>query len=213
MEIDRTSIAMKEVKKRFDVRRIFIAIMSLLIVSCAGISSQTSQESGFGGKDRQQVIVDAYVQQDFTKAIKLLNKNSNKEAVVILESVIDREKRLPAPFVNLAIAQNRLNDSKSAEKNLLSALKLDSTHPVANNELGLIYRKSGKFTEARIAYENALKNNAGYLPSRKNLGVLCDLYLHDFNCALKQFEKYLELQPNDKTVEIWIADVRRRLVK
>jgi tetratricopeptide (TPR) repeat protein len=82
---------------------------------------------------------------------------------------------------------------------------------VANNELGLLYRKEGKFNAARTAYENAIQKHPDYLPARKNLGVLCDLYLHDFNCALEQFEGYLELQPDDKTVTIWVADVKRRL--
>jgi len=39
------------------------------------------------------------------------------------------------------------------------------------------------------------------------------LYLHDFVCALQQFEDYLELKPDDKTVAIWVVDVKRRLGK
>ena len=48
-------------------------------------------------------------------------------------------------------------------------------------------------------------------PRKKNLGILCDLYLHDFDCALEQFSAYLEARPNDKKMVIWIADVKRRL--
>ena len=43
--------------------------------------------------------------------------------------------------------------------------------------------------------------------------VLCDLYLHDFNCALEQFEDYLEQVPGDKEVAIWVADVKQRVGK
>ncbi len=48
------------------------------------------------------------------------------------------------------------------------------------------------------------------LPAKRNLGVLCDLYLHDYQCALEQFQDYLELEPGDKEVAIWVADVKRR---
>ncbi len=84
---------------------------------------------------------------------------------------------------------------------------------MANNELGLLYRKSGKFNAARTAYENAIKDHPEYLPARRNLGVLCDLYLHDYECALRQFVEYLDLKPDDKTVAIWVADVKQRLGK
>ena len=193
------------------IRVILIMVLSVLMISCASNTTKVSQEPVIGEQDEQHIDVDSDVQEDFSKAIVLLQQNNNEQAAVILESVIEREKRLPAPYVNLAIAQNRLGDTKAAEQNLISALKIDITHPVANNELGLLYRKEGKFNAARTAYENAIQKHPDYLPARKNLGVLCDLYLHDFNCALEQFEGYLERQPDDKTVAIWVADVKRRL--
>ena len=153
------------------------------------------------------------VEDDFQSAIVLMQQDQNAQAVSVLKSVIEREKRLPAPYVNIAIAYNRLGDIAAAEENLINALKLDIGHPVANNELGLLYRKSGKFKAARTAYENAIKQHPEYLPAIRNLGVLCDLYMHDYECALQQFEDYLELQPDDKTVSIWVVDVKRRLAK
>ena len=159
----------------------------------------------------EYVEVDNDIEQDFMSASKLLQQGNNEQAIAILKSIIEREQRLPAPYVNLAIAYNRLGDTRAAEENLISALKLDIGHPVANNELGLLYRKEGKFNAARTAYENAIKKHPEYLPARKNLGVLCDLYTHDFSCALEQFEDYLELKPDDKEVAIWVADLKRRV--
>ena len=49
-----------------------------------------------------------------------------------------------------------------------------------------------------------------YLPAIKNLGILCDIYLHDMDCALKQYERFLEYVPDDKTVAIWVADIKRK---
>ncbi|MCK4675022.1 MAG: tetratricopeptide repeat protein, partial [Gammaproteobacteria bacterium] len=159
------------------------------------------------------VDVDSDVELDFKGAVLLMQEEKYAQAISVLDSVIEREKRLPAPYVNIAIAHNKLGATKVAEENLISALKLEIGHPQANNELGLLYRKTGKFKAARIAYENALKDHPEYLPAIRNLGVLCDLYMHNFDCALQQFEDYLELKPDDKTVAIWVSDVKRRLGK
>lgn len=190
---------------------LFITVFSFFLSSCVSNDVKESQGSAKEEQKKGNVEVDIDVQQDFSKAINLLQQNNNARAAAVLKSVIEREQRLPAPYVNLAIAQNRLGETEDAEENLIKALKIDISHPVANNELGLLYRKKGKFNAARTAYENAINKHPDYLPARKNLGVLCDLYIHDFNCALEQYEDYLELQPDDKTVAIWVADVKRRL--
>jgi len=181
-----------------------------MLVSCAGTGSREEDVSQIKSS-RDYVQVDSDVQSDFDNAIVLMQQQQFAQAAAVLKSVVEREQRLPAPYVNLAIAQRKLDDDKSAEENLIKALKIDLHHPVANNELGLLYRKAGKFKAARTAYENAIKENPDYLPAKRNLGVLCDLYMHDFECALRQFEAYLEYRPDDKTVQIWVADVRQRL--
>jgi tetratricopeptide (TPR) repeat protein len=196
------------------LQKILISVLYVLLYSCAG-GGDVKQDTDIGSikKTTSYVDVDSDVELDFKKAIVLMQEEHYAQAVPVLESVIEREKRLPAPYVNIAIAYNKLGNTQKAEENLISALKLDIGHPVANNELGLLYRKTGKFNAARTAYQNAIKDNPQYLPAIRNLGVLCDLYLHDFQCALEQFEDYLELKPDDKTAEIWVADVKRRLGK
>ncbi len=197
-------------------RGLLLGIVFGMLSACMGGADvkPTPQEDvrSMSSKDKY-VQVDPDVELDFKGAIALMQQEQYAQAVVVLKSVVEREQRLPAPFVNLAIAYNKLGDTKAAEENLIRALKLDIGHPVANNELGLLYRKQGRFKAARTAYENAIKEHPDYLPARRNLGVLCDLYLHDYECALEQFEEYIEQKPDDKTVAIWVADVKRRLGK
>lgn len=188
-----------------------LCVLSVFLFSCAGGDVKQEADIGIIKKQTSYIDVDSDVELDFKNAISLMQQEKYSLAISILKSVLEREKRLPAPYVNIAIAYNKIGDTKAAEENLISALKLDIGHPVANNELGLLYRKSGRFNAARTAYENAIKEHPEYLPAIRNLGVLCDLYMHDFNCALEQFEDYLELKPDDKTVAIWVADVKRRL--
>jgi tetratricopeptide (TPR) repeat protein len=199
--------------KAGSLRKYSIYLLTVFLFSCAGGEIKNETDVSSIKKQTSQVDVDSDVDLDFKSAIVLMQQEKYTLAVSVLNTVIEREKRLPAPYVNIAIAHNKLGDTKAAEENLISALKLDIGHPVANNELGLLYRKSGKFRAARTAYENAIKDHPEYLPAIRNLGVLCDLYMHDFDCALQQFEDYLELKPDDKTVAIWVADVKRRLGK
>jgi len=194
-------------------RKWLIFLLTMFLFSCAGGEIKDGEEVSSIKNQSSHVDIDSDVELDFKNAIVLMQQEKYAQAIPVLNAVIEREKRLPAPYVNVAIAHNKLGDTKAAEENLISALKLDIGHPVANNELGLLYRKKGKFRAARTAYENAIKDHPEYLPAIKNLGVLCDLYMHDFDCALQQFEDYLELKPDDKTVAIWVVDVKRRLGK
>ena len=189
----------------------FVTLLTVFLFACAGGEVKTQADSGYVYKNNSYVDVDADVENDFNKAVELLRKEQYQQAITVLDTVIEREQRLPAPYVNIAMAYNKLGDVTKAEENFINALKLDIGHPTANNELGMLYRKAGKFNAARIAYQNAIKEHSDYLPAKRNLGVLCDLYLHDYKCALEQYEDYLELQPDDKTVAIWVSDVKQRI--
>ncbi|AMX01832.1 tetratricopeptide repeat protein [Microbulbifer thermotolerans] len=183
-------------------------MITLLLASCAGTPTA-------GGKvsDYSTVRVSGSVNRDFERSLEYLREENYAAAIELLQSVIEREKRLPAPYINLAIAYYKNGDEKHAEEALLQARDLDSTHPVTANELAVLYRKQGRFTEARKIYTDALAENPDYLPLIKNLGILCDLYQQDIQCALAQFEKYLSLSPEDKEVAIWVADLKRRAKK
>lgn len=189
---------------RENVNKYFIVFLTVFLNAC---SSNSIRDDGIG---ISFLNVNDAVEKDFNHAVSLMQSNKNELAVTILKTVVAREKRLPAPFVNLAMAYKWLGEKQLAEDNFINALKLDVGHAEANNELGMIYRKAGKFKAARSAYENAIEANPNYLPAKKNLGILCDLYMHDFDCAYEQFSAYLKARPNDKTMKIWVADVERR---
>lgn len=178
----------------------------LLPAGCA-IESKRPGESA----PQENIVVDSDVQQLFDQAVGLLKAKDYDNAIALLNTVIEREQRLTAPYTNIAMAYREKGDAAKAEEYLMQALNVDLADPIANNELGLLYRKQGRFEDAKKAYTNALTRHPDYLPVVKNLGILCDLYMRDLQCAMEQFEKYQSERPDDQTMKIWIADLKRRV--
>ncbi|MFD1215570.1 tetratricopeptide repeat protein [Microbulbifer celer] len=185
--------------------RLCICVLVLLLGGCAS-GPKTSNKP----VDPMSVDVSGSVNRDFLEAVQLIQGERYPEAIELLQSVVDREQRLSAPYVNLGIAYYRSGDQKQAEEAFLEALRAAPLDPVASNELAVLYRRQGRFDEARTTYEEALQNNPENLPLIKNLGILCDLYLQDVNCALAQFQQYLKYAPDDSKVSIWVAGLKRR---
>jgi Tfp pilus assembly protein PilF len=160
---------------------------------------------------RENPSMDAESRDEFERAVAMMNDGKNDEAIELLTKVIERSPGVTAPYINIAVAYMRTGKLEPAEQHLKTALGLVPNHPVASNEYGLLLRKAGRFKEAREIYEEAIASFPEYLPVHRNLGILCDLYLNDPECALKQFEIYSEGMPKDSQVKIWIAELRMRL--
>jgi Tfp pilus assembly protein PilF len=155
--------------------------------------------------------MDEASRRDFDRAVAMLKDQDYGQAIDLLEKVIEQSPGVTAPYIDIAIAYQRIGKPEEAEEHLKTALKLFPEHPVACNEYGLLYRKTGRFAEARAIYEKAIARFPDYYPARRNLGILCDLYLNDPACALEHYEIYSEARPEDKQVKLWIADLRARL--
>jgi len=191
-------------------RFIFLCLALIGLLSCV-IDSSTKSTDTSAMQEAQIVDIDSDVEDDFNAALVHLKAAEYSAAIDLLEKVIAKEKRVSAPFTNLGMAYNKKGDEKKAEEYFLKAVNIELTNPVANNQLGLLYRKKGQFDNAKKAYTNALTEYPDYLPIIKNLGILCELYMRDLPCALKQYEHYLSLQPDNKTMKIWVADVSKRI--
>ena len=148
---------------------------------------------------------------DFERAVLLMQADKEKEAIPILEEIVRQSPGVTAPYINLARAYRHANEFEQAEKMIQVALELVPGHPVANNEYGLLLRQTGRFAEAREVYEATLREFPEYLPVHRNLGILCELYLDDNDCAIEQYTIYNEANPDEKDVALWIADLNLRM--
>lgn len=155
--------------------------------------------------------MDEAARREFDRAVAMLKNQDYGQAIDLLEKVIERSPGVTAPYIDIAIAYLRVGKPSLAEKHIKTALRLFPEHPVASNEYGLLCRKTGRFAEAREIYEKAIARFPEYYPLRKNLGILCDLYLNDPACALEHYEIYSKARPKDAQVTLWIADARARL--
>ena len=196
-----------------------LALVSLCVVlgACAATTAKPRPKAQIEIQDQvgftitETVSVSDSVRQDYERALVLLQQDQAGQGVALLESVVERAPEVSGPRIDLGIAKHREGDLDSAEQHLLAALELNPDHPVVHNELGIIYRKTGRFAEARRSYEAALAVYPGYHHARRNLGVLCDLYLADLECALSSYESYMATVPGDDEAAMWIADLRNRL--
>lgn len=159
------------------------------------------------------LVVAPEVRADFDAAMARMNAQQYQQGIELLDKVIARAPKLPVPHINRGIANVKLGNLKAGEEDLKRALELEPGNPVANNEYGQLYRRTGRFAEARKLYEALLAKYPYYPIVHKNLGILCDLYLRDYECALREYEAFRSAEPEDKTIKIWIADVQRRLGK
>lgn len=163
-----------------------------------------------GTRAPEDIHVDADVIADFNTAMKYLKANDYEKGAKLLKQLTQRAPRYSAPYINLAMAYERMGKLEEAEKSIKKALELEPGHPIANTEYALLCRKAGRFAEAREIYEQILKRYPTFLAARKNLGILCDIYLRDLKCALTQYRTYSAAVPGDETVRIWIADLEKR---
>ncbi len=175
-------------------------------------SAVTQFEDGRRGFVITEVTnLDTASRRDFDQAVVLLHEDSYEQAIELLENVVEVSPGVSAPYINLAIAYRKVGKPELAEENLKVALNLISGHPVASNEYGLLLRKTGRFEEAKTIYEQSLMIFPDYLPVRRNLGIMCDLYMNNQQCALTQYEFYSEANPEDKQAKMWVSELRLRL--
>lgn len=188
---------------------------TLVIAGCATTEStrapariEIQEEVGF--TITEEVRISSNLRTDYEAALGYLEQGRREEGVALLEAIAEEVPQLSAPRIDLGIAYHRDGNLEAAESNLLMALEANPDHPIAHNELGVIYRKTGRFAEARKSYEAALAIYPGYHYARRNLAVLCDLYLADLNCALENYEAYMATVPSDDEASMWISDIRAR---
>jgi len=197
-----------------------IAVLVLItITNSACVSTQSSRrppaqieiQEAVGFTITEDARIGSDVRSDYDQALRSLEQGELERGIGMLEAIVMTTPYLSAPRIDLGIAYHHSGDLDAAEKHLLLALESNPRHPIAHNELGIVYRKTGRFAAARRSYEAALDVYPGYHYARRNLAILCDLYLADMHCALDNYEAYMTTVPSDDEASMWIKDLRYRM--
>lgn len=190
--------------------RILLVSLLALLQGCATAPPVTQQTAPRTGAAPQEPLVPPQRQAELTAALALVKAEQYEQAIDALQKLALALPDNAIPPTNLALVYQKLGKLDLAEAQLKRALEIEPMNPVASNELGLLYRKTGRFAEARPVYEKVLAKYPNFSMAHKNLGVLCDLYLKDYPCALSHYRAYAVHAPQDKSVQIWIADLQKR---
>ena len=195
------------------LRDFSLALAALALGACASSGNRPTQtevrtETGF--VITESVNVTADVRADFESGVQRLQQQDTAGGIALLLKVTEAAPQLTAAHVDLAMAYEQAGDLEHAEASLKRALALSPRHPVVYNELGIIYRKSGRFEDARKSYAKALELHPEFHFARRNLAILCDVYLNDAGCALEHYELYTQAAPADEAAGRWLADLRAR---
>ena len=92
----------------------------------------------------QQKVVDEQVDFEYQEAMQLLERGQIDEGIARLQQVIEAAPGMAPPQIDIGVAYHIAGDLEAAETHLNKAIELNPAHPVAHNELGIIYRKTGR---------------------------------------------------------------------
>jgi tetratricopeptide (TPR) repeat protein len=192
----------KQQKLTPDLRALCVIVMGAFLIAGCNATTKPQRpvaniqiQEAVGFTITEEVKISESVRLEYYEALNYLRDGQLERGIDILETVAEAAPLVTAPRIDL----------------VLKALELNANHPVAHNELGIIYRKTGRFKEAKQRYEAAIAVYPGYHHARRNLAILCDLYLGDLDCALHQYEAYMATVPADEEASMWIADLRNRM--
>jgi Flp pilus assembly protein TadD len=196
-------------------RRSWVLAAALIASACSSTGSthfaQVEERNEAGFTITEEVRASASLREDFATAIRLIEAKDYDNGIALLVEVTTAAPLVTAAHIDLGIAYGQVEDLERAETSLERALELNPRHPVAHNEMGILQRKAGRFEDARESYENALETYPEFHFARRNLAVLCDVYLSDPECALEHYEIYTQAAPEDEAAAMWVADLRNRL--
>jgi tetratricopeptide (TPR) repeat protein len=150
-------------------------------------------------------------QMQFDNAVAAMNAGNTGSAEQSFRTLSAAYPALAGPLLNLAILQTKSGKLEDAEKSLNDAIARKPS-AAAYNQLGIVYRRLGRFKQADEAYQRAIQADESYALAYLNLGVLCDLYLQQPQRALEAYERYVALAPSpDAKVNGWITELKTRL--
>jgi tetratricopeptide (TPR) repeat protein len=171
--------------------------------------STVSVTKKFG--DEKSISISTELVESYKNAISLMRKGDTKKAFHIFNDISRSDDRLSGPHANIGMIYLKSGQLKEAKMAFKKALKRNPENLIALNQLAIFKRKEGDFLDARKDYEKIIKIKSSHKYAHLNLGIVCDIYLQDYPCALIHYENYLKIAGNDQVVNNWLIDLKERM--
>jgi tetratricopeptide (TPR) repeat protein len=188
-----------------------LALIALTIAlgGCAGSApTQVAETEGPG-----EPVFPADAMERYARALGLMDAGNDAQAADEFRTLAADYPDYAGPLINLAILEARMGNIEAGVNLLSNAVVICETCAPAWNQLGILYRRQGRFSDAEAAYLKALAEDPNYALAHYNLGVLYDLYQQQPATAVEYYERYVALSADGEMtpVDMWIADLRRRI--
>lgn len=148
----------------------------------------------------------------FERAVALLREERLTQAEALLLAITDDQPELAGPWINLAHIYQHQQRDEDALLALEQAVLANPENCAARNELGVLLRRRGAFSDAEAHYLACLAHDPDFRPAHLNLGILYELYLGRLEDALAAYRRYQHLGgAPDRRVDVWVVDLERRV--
>lgn len=155
-------------------------------------------------------VLPASLQQRMDEAAQLLLAGQKDKALAHYQAVQQAAPEHVSAWLNAALIRREQKDLAAALALIEQCLQHAPNEARALTLKGVVLREQGKVQDAKAAYLAAVAADDGYAPAHRNLAVLADVYLDEPALALKHMERYAALVGDDKQVNSWLNELRRR---
>jgi tetratricopeptide (TPR) repeat protein len=150
---------------------------------------------------------------EYGRALELARRGDVTEAELEFGQLAAAYPDFAGPQINIGLLRRKAGNLEASEQALRLATERNPASATAWTELGVTLRLRGQFDAAADAYRRAIAANPGHAAAHRNLGVVLDLYLDRPVDALAAFERYRELNADDKQASAWVAELKQRVAR
>jgi len=148
----------------------------------------------------------------------LKGRRNTESAIKMFESAVELDPDFASAYAGLAEAYSSMYEWYDASSSWLSkaiemnqqALALEPTSLDAKFGIATVYFNQRRFSEAKRAIEELLKENADYYPAHLRLGIIAERS-NDLEAARKHYRRAAELKPYDEDAWLFLAGAYRKL--
>jgi tetratricopeptide (TPR) repeat protein len=148
----------------------------------------------------------------FERAVDLMKQGQLEAAEVLFIELNSDQPELAGPWVNRGLIHVARDEHDQAQSAFLSALDANPQNCDALNQLGVLARKAGRFSDAESYYSQCIDAQPLYPHAHLNLAILYELYMGRLGEALAAYNTYQTMLPEpDARVRGWVMDLERRV--